>query len=303
MATYNIKKTAKVYLKTAGTYYELEVTPDLSFSQTFSDNSTEVRTLHDSDAFFGRSTITKANPANFEFTILILRQAYFKKVHDFLITGQPFDLYIATEKDVWKLQKAVITSGSYQIERSEPLRLNVNGQASRLSRFSSTSEMSFTPLNAGYGAGIKDYVLNKYLQVAVGGTTNLSSGVFSIKAELQNDIEWIKNTTLDKTLSVTDKDDAVYPQDYVINKKTFSGSIGSYIRDNNDDFLSDFKSSESLSIYAGELDGSDFYGFHFDLDAVSFTNRVITNEVFSQSIDWKLVSNSTLSTQIIYSTY
>ena len=79
MATYNIKKQAKVYLNTGGTFYELEVTPELSFSQTFSDTSSEVRTLHDTEAFFEKSTITKANPANFEFTILIIRQAYFKR--------------------------------------------------------------------------------------------------------------------------------------------------------------------------------------------------------------------------------
>lgn len=305
MATYNIKKQAKVYLKTGGTFYELEVTPELSFSQTFSDTSSEVRTLHDTEAFFEKSTITKANPANFEFTILIIRQAYFKKVHDLLLSATPFDLFIATEKDVWKLQKAVITSGSYQIERSEPLRLNVSGQASRLSKYGATSAVSFQPLNIGYGAGVKDYVLTKYLNIQI-GSTDITSGVFSVKAELQNDIEWLNNRTLDKTLNVTDKDDAVFPQDYVVNKKSFAGSIGSYIDDDNDDFLNDFRETASLSIFAGELDSdSSFYGFNFDLDsgAVSFTNRIITNDIFSQSLDWRLVTNPDLSTTIIYSTY
>jgi hypothetical protein len=303
MATYNLKKDARLFLHTGGTYSELEVTPDLSFSQTFSDTTSEVKTLHDTDAFFGKSTITKANPANFEFTILIIRQNYFKKVHDLLLSADPFDLYVVTSTAVWRIQKAVITSGSYQIERSEPLRLNVNGQASKIYRYANSGTVNFSPLDQMYYAGLKDYVLPKYLSIEVGGT-DVSSGVFSIKAELQNNIEWLNNRTLDKTLDVTDKDNAIFPQDYVVKTKSFAGSIGSYITDDNDDFLSNFDAATSLSLYAGEQDGNDFYGFRFNLgtDAVSFTNRVITNEVFSQSIDWKLVSNPALSTSIIYST-
>lgn len=306
MATYNIKRQAKVYIRTNNTFYQLEVEPDLSFSQTFLDTVTPVKTLHNATDYFGRSNIKKANTANFKFTLLIIKESYFKKVHDLLLSCDFFDLYIATEKDIWKLEKAVIQDGSYQIERSEPLKLNVSGKASKLSKYGTVGSVTFPfgSVDSNYGTASKTYLTPKYLQVLVGGT-DISSGVFSVKAELQNSIQWLKNHTVHKGLQVTDESNAIFPQDYVITKKSFAGSIGSFLRDDNDDFLNKFNEATSLSIKAGELDSNgNLHGFHFNLGtgAVSFTNRIDTKAVFSQSTDWKLVTNPTLSTSITYLT-
>ncbi len=306
MANYNIKQQAKVYIRTNNTFYQIEVQENLSFSQTFADSVTAVKTVQNSTDYFGRSNIKKANVANFSFTMLIIKQNYFKKVHDLLLSGDSFDLYIETNQDIWKLEKAVITEGAYQIERSEPLKLNVNGKASKLSKYGTVGSVTFPfgTVDLNYNTGAKDYLMPKYLQVIVGGT-DISSGIVSLKAQLQNSVQWLKNHTVQAALNVTNETNAIFPQDYVITKKSFAGSIGSYLRDDNDNFLNKFNEATSLSIKAGELDSnSTFHGFYFNLGsgAVSFTNRMEAKSVFTQSTDWKLVTNPTLSTSIIYST-
>ena len=53
--------------------YSLDVGPQLSFSQTFTEDKHSVDTIHE-NKFFDASTITKANPANFEFQLPVISE-------------------------------------------------------------------------------------------------------------------------------------------------------------------------------------------------------------------------------------
>ena len=69
MTAYNFLRESNVHLVYGGSRYLLKTTPDVSFSQTFAEDAYEVKTLHDQTKMFQGTSITKANPANFSFTV------------------------------------------------------------------------------------------------------------------------------------------------------------------------------------------------------------------------------------------
>ena len=102
MATYNFLRESEVYLVYGGNQYRVDVYPNMSCSQTFTEESYPVKTLHNQSLMFEGSSIARANPANFDFTIPSLRENDLDIVLDLLLDydtslGQQliktFDLY------------------------------------------------------------------------------------------------------------------------------------------------------------------------------------------------------------------
>jgi hypothetical protein len=59
----------------------------------------------------------------------------------------------------------------------------------------------------------------------------------------------------------------------------------------------------SMHIYAGQEVSGTYYGFDMDIDNCSYTNRIGTGEVFTQSFDWRMTQNpGTLSNVVTYTT-
>ena len=276
----------------------LEVTPDLSFGQTFTDRTTEVKTLHSQD-FFEKSNIKKANPANFDFTIPVFKENDIAVVHDRLINCGTFDLYISTKQDVFKLQKAVITNGTYGIERSTPLTLAVSGQASKLSKVGENSSYT-VPGTVQSSTANRTYLMTTEVTNTL-NSVDISTETVSINAELQNEIRWTPYTTVQGGIAATSRANAEYPENFTIGKKTFAGSIVRYLCDTNNSLVNDFDETATLRIKAGQTIGGSFFGFDFNMPACSFTNRSTVSDLFTQSYDWKLTDNSqALSTTITY---
>jgi len=293
----------RVYSQQARTYsnemVKLEVSPDLSFGQTFSDTTTEVKTLHSQD-FFEKSNIKKANPANFEFTIPVFKEDDIAVVHSRLLDCSTFDLYISTQQDVFKLQKAVIFIRTYGLARSTPLTLAVSGQASKLSKLGSRSSLASLFSIVQSSTANRTYLRTTEITNTL-NSVDISSETVSINAELQNEIQWTANTTVQGGIAATSRTNAEYPENFTIGKKTFAGTIVRYLCDTNNSLVNDFDETATLRIKAGETIGGSFFGFDFNMPACSFTNRSAVAEVFTQSYDWKLTDNSqALSTTITY---
>lgn len=72
MASFNFLKEAQLYLVWNNKQYNIDI-QEISFSQTFTEESYSVNTLHSQDMFEG-SVINKANPANFSFVMPALRE-------------------------------------------------------------------------------------------------------------------------------------------------------------------------------------------------------------------------------------
>ena len=133
MANYIFKKEAQLYLVHSGTKYKID-TNEISFSQSFQEKSYEVKTLHNQVGFEG-SNINRANPAEFSFNTPLLEEVRHKVVFDRLLDCTTFDLYISSGQDVFKLEKCVIQDGTFEINKSRPLRLSISGEASKLSKY------------------------------------------------------------------------------------------------------------------------------------------------------------------------
>jgi hypothetical protein len=292
MANFNFKQEAEVYLYDGSAYHRIDVTPDLSFSQTFTDKTYPQKTLHEQHKMHEASNIKKANPANFEMTVPMITQDTLDIVFNLLVdyktgtyTLNTFDLYIKLPNDVYKLEKCVITNGTFIIEKLENLKLTLSGEASKLTR---GATLPSTPAR-----GTRDYQLTKELVVSVDGI-NLSSGLYKCSIELQNEIQWTPYETVNNALSVTNAATSMYPSQFTLEKRILSGSIGQYVTDAFNSNVQTWKQNVPIVITAGNgLSGSSFRGFKFNLTDCTFTNRNSVADVFTQAYDWKMNDNPT----------
>ena len=292
MANFNFNKEAEVYLYDGSTYHRLDVGPELSFSQTFTDKTYPQKTLHEQHKMHEASNIKKANPANFEMTVPMITQDTLDIVFNLLVdyktgtyTLNTFDLYIKLPNDVYKLEKCVITNGTFIIEKLENLKLTLSGEASKLTR---GATLPSTPAR-----GTRDYQLTKELVVSVDGI-NLSSGLYKCSIELQNEIQWTPYETVNNALSVTNAATSMYPSQFTLEKRILSGSIGQYVTNAFNSNVQTWKQNVPIVITAGNgLSGSSFRGFKFNLTDCTFTNRNSVADVFTQAYDWKMNDNPT----------
>lgn len=304
MANYNLLKDATVRLVYGTQIYILEVYPDLSFSQTFTDKSTPSRTLQDNDSYFEKASIHTANPANFEFKIPVFKEPDLEVVHDRLIDCDSFDLYISTKQDVFKLEKCVFTNGTYGIERSTPLTLTVSGEASKLSIVGTTDTYT-VPGAVQNSTQNREYLMSEQLHITLDGV-DISSEVFSTTLELQNDVKWNNNKTIAGGIEAKNAGSnvgAIYPEKYSVKKKVLSGSIGRYLCDTNQGLVNNFQVSSDLVLSAGKPThpwSTNLFGVKVDAKC-SLTNRSGVAEVFTQNYDWRSIDNTTaLAQQLTY---
>ena len=286
MATYSFLKDAEVYIVEAdSTKTRLDVTSDISFSQTFTDKTYPQKTLHEQHKMHEASSIKKANPANFEFTMHALTQTTLDRVFNLLVdyktgtnTLNTFDLYIKLDNDVYKLDDCVITNGTFIIEKLENLKLTIAGEAKKLTRGESID-------TAARGTRTEQKV--DYLTVTA-DSTNLTQGIYKVAVELQNDIQWLPYETVNDALGVTNAGNSMYPSEFTLNKRILSGSIGQYVLNTFNSDVQSWKTGVDIVIKAGE---SATQGFQFDLSNCTFTNRATVGDVFTQSYDWKMNDN------------
>ena len=288
MANYSFLKEAKAYIVYGTTKLQLDMS-SISFSQTFTEESHTVRTLHNQNNVFEGSVINKANPANFEMTVNLLLEDDLEILFNRLIDVNSFDLYISTADDVFKLQTCVITNGTINIERLRPLSLSISGEASKLLTGQATefAAESITVLRTS--ASSRTYNLSPDLTVALGGT-DIHSHLVSMSIELQNEISWIPWKTVNNALVAGT---TMYPTQFNLTGKILAGNITRYLNSDSKADAAIHGTTQSLRIKAGTLISSTFYGIDLNTTNCSFTNRVGVGTAFTQNIDWRMVQNPT----------
>ena len=289
MAIYNLLKEANVYLHYNSNMYKLDVTSEISFSQTFTDKTYAQKTLHDRHKLHKQSNIKKANKAAFEFTCNLLKEIELDIIYDLLIdfksateaTLKTFDLYIATADTIYKLRNSVFTNGTFIIEKLENLKLTLAGDASELSIVNSLPESS------AIAPATRQYVQNKSLSVSVNGA-NLAN-ILSLSIELQNTVKWNPYETVQGALNVTSASTTQFPSNFILQERKLSGSIRQYVTDSSKSSLQTWEMEVPVVIKAGDTGGF----VSFSSLACTFTNRVQPGEVFTQNYDWKMNENPT----------
>ena len=308
MTSYNFQKEVEVHVVYSGNKHKLDIS-SISFSQTFAQDSFEVKTLHNQRNLFAGSVINKANPANFEFTFPALKDGDFTTIFNLLVDYQgttnklrTFDLYISTKLDVFKVETAVITNGSFVIEKSRPLSLTVSGEASKLSHFGAVGSVTI-PGNAVSRTANLRYIMNPAVTV----TLNSSSipNVVNATLELQNNIEWNPYTTVHGALATTTAANSMYPTDFTLQDRVLAGTIGKYITETKSSgnlALQFWDTSAPIVFTVGEGSGAAFRGFKVDGNC-TYTNRVRSDAVFLENYEWRLIDNpSALGSILTYTT-
>ena len=302
MVAYNFLKESNVHLVYGGSRYLIKTTPDVSFSQTFAEDAYEVKTLHDQTKMFQGTSITKANPADFSFTIHLTKEKDETIVKSLLTDydtteGQTriktFDLYIVTGESTFKLNECVLINGDFNLSKGSASTLAVAGQAQKLER---VGDASYSLPGSLVSASSTRTPTLSLIDVEVGGSdvTNIISATLSV----QNEIEWTPYETLQSSLSVTSASNAMYPSGFTLGRRVVSGNIVQYITSNNSSTVQTFDTDTTVRVKT-VVDGSTF--LDANLANCMFTKRANVADVFTQTFDYRLVGNpANLSTVITY---
>ena len=302
MTSYNFLKESNVHLVYGGSRYLLKTTPDVSFSQTFAEDAYEVKTLHDQTKMFQGTSITKANPADFSFTIHLTTEKDETIVKSLLTDydateGQTrinsFDLYIVSSESTFKLNECVITNGDFNLAKGSALTLAVSGQAQKLERVGNASYS--LPGSLVSASSTRTPTLS-LIDVEVGGSD--VSNIISATLSVQNEISWTPYETLQSSLSVTNASNAMYPSEFTLGRRVVSGNITQYLTDSNSSTSQTFNTDTTVRVKT-IVNGSTF--LDANLGNCMFTKRMEQGEVLTQTFDYRLVGNpANLSTVITY---
>ena len=302
MTSYNFLKESNVHLVYGGSRYLLKTTPDVSFSQTFAEDAYEVKTLHDQTKMFQGTSITKANPADFSFTVHLTTEKDETIVKSLLtdydatqgqIRINSFDLYIVTGESTFKLNECVFTNGDFNLAKGSALTLTVSGQAQKLERVGNASYS--LPGSLVSASSTRTPTLS-LIDVEVGGSD--VSNIISATLSVQNEISWTPYETLHSSLSVTNASNAMYPSGFTLGRRVVSGNIVQYVTSNNSSTVQTFNTDTTVRVKT-VVNGSTF--LDANLANCMFTKRTDITDVFTQAFDYRLIGNpANLSTVITY---
>ncbi len=182
--------------------YPLPIKKDLTFSQTFTDNNYSVKTIQNTGNMFKASSINKANPADVSFSIPVFES--FNGINEFydiirkLNTENSlsyFTLYVQLPNDFYTIEKCVVVGTTFKMEKTSPLEIEVKVQGSKISRGTNTTF-------------IQPFIATSYPETYQLTTDHLVTTIdstpidclISLSAELQNEVQWVENNTVDKAI-------------------------------------------------------------------------------------------------------
>lgn len=297
-ALFDIKRQGRVWLEYDSNFYLLHTTKDVSFSQTFRQTSSTKRTLHSLNSLFDGSVINKANPADFRFEILLINDDG-SPIHqhlplDLLLqyngnTLNTFNLYFVYLEDsrevYYKIENCVFTGGTFNISRVGILSVALTGQGSKLTR---TSDV-FTGTDSGYALN-PDIAVSKEILVTV--DSDVLTNIIGVNLEVSNEIEWLENNTLQKSLAVTNTSNTTFPESFVLTGRKLAGSVQQYVTSvsTSNSNLQTWKEDTTVRIQAGNSTSNICLDVYM-AGACSFTNRLDMRDVFTQNYDFRLMTS------------
>ena len=152
--SYSFLKESKLFIVYSGNRHRIYASSSISFSQTFASDSFSVKTLHDQSKMFEGATITKANPANFEFDVPLTKEKDESIIIDLLsdvTAGQlkSFDIYLQSNQSLFKLENAIITGGAIDFNPNNPLTIRLQGEGTKFSKIISPVSYSAGSFTVG----------------------------------------------------------------------------------------------------------------------------------------------------------
>ena len=298
--SYSFLRESKLYIVYGGTRYRIYTSSAVSFNQTFAEDSYSVKTLHDQSKMFEGVSITKAQPASFNFDVPLTVEKDESIVIDLLgdvTDGQlkSFDIYVQTNSSTFKLENAIISSANFDFGYENQFTAQLEGQGTKLSRVG--DESYSIPGSAQSESSTRTPV--QVYPVITADSLDMNN-IISATLQLQNNINWTPFTNLHNSLSVTSSSNAMFPSDYTLGTRIISGEIRQYQTDNNNTQFDDFSTNTNLTIKAikvGEASNATPF-FQIQLNPIKYTARLDPAEVYTQSYDYRSLDNTALDTSI-----
>jgi len=285
---YSFKKEAVVYVVYEDFRYQIDIS-EINFSQTFQEHSFSIKTLQAAN-MFEQSVINMANPANFDLTFPAIREADLRILFDRALDYQPFDLYVESHRGNFEVKNCVITNANFITEKTRPLSMGIQGEGTRVSLVSGDAPGTLVDRSAS-----RTYNRISDLDIELTGTKSMNNSLASVSVELQNEVQWTPYTQVNDAINNT----TMYPSGYTVKKRILAGSFTKYLLDVETLDLFRWNKNTSLTMFIGQ----DTYGFNFNIANCSYTNRIGTGEVFTQSFDWRMTQNpSNLADIVTYTT-
>ena len=298
--SYSFLRESKLYIVYSGTRYRIYTSSAISLDQTFAEDSYSVKTLHDQSKMFEGVSITKAQPASFNFDVPLTIEKDESIVIDLLgdvTDGQlkSFDIYVQTNSSTFKLENAIISSANFDFGYENQFTAQLEGQGTKLSRVG--DESYSIPGSAQSESSTRTPV--QVYPVITADSLDMNN-IISATLQLQNNINWTPFTNLHNSLSVTSSSNAMFPSDYTLGTRIISGEIRQYQTDNNNTQFDDFSTNTNLTIKAikvGEASNATPF-FQIQLNPIKYTARLDPAEVYTQSYDYRSLDNTALDTSI-----
>ena len=299
--SHSFLRESKLYIVYGGNQYRIFTTTAISFSQTFAEDSYPVKTLHDQSKMFEGSTITKANQANFSFTVPLTIEKDESIVLDLisdLVDNEQlksFDMYVQTGSATFKVESCVVTSANFAFDPRNQFTVAIEGQGVKLTR---VGNESYSIPGSAQSLSSSRTPLLVYPVISIDSLS--MNSLISASLQIQNDIEWTPYETLQDSLSVTSSSNAMFPSAYTITGRVVSGAIRQYQTDNNITQFDDFSTNSNITLKAVEVGkaSSDSGFFSININPAMYTARMNVNEIYSQSYDYRSLDNTALGTRI-----
>jgi hypothetical protein len=268
------------------------------------------------------STITKANQANFSFTVPFTVEKDESIVMDLISdlvakTGDPesnasdrhdhddtvispkqlksFDMYIQTGSATFKVESCVITSANFGFNPRDQFKMEVEGQGIKLTR---AGNESYTIPGSAQSESATRTPLLVYPVISIDSLS--MNSIISATLQIQNDINWTPYETLQSSLSVTSSSNAMFPSAYTVNDRVVSGAIVQYQTDNNITQFDDFSTNSNITLKGVQVGkaSSDNGFFSININPAMYTARMNVGSIYTQSYDYRSQDNTALGTRI-----
>jgi hypothetical protein len=292
---YNFKKNVKAYIVYSGATHRIDLYSDITASQTFDEQGYKRKTLHNLTDLHDHAVVNKANPANFSFTTPIPNIGYPPVIlnlgSDYSSgTLSSFDLYIQSDNVIYVLNNCVVESMAFNVEMRAVLTVSVSGTSSKLAKFGNVGGAARIPgLADAENRFGRTYTTVDRLNISISNVT--LDSIAAVHMDLKNDINWGGYTTINQAVTST----MMYPDSYVLQGRTLSGSITQFITSQNSDTLFDTSTSSPVDIsiyYLGYSATNPL--LRFTLPSAVFTRRLNFEELINRVYDFRLNSNSTI---------
>ena len=302
--SYSFLKESKLFIVYGGNKYRIYTTTALGYSQSFAEDSYPVKTLHDQTKMVEGSTITKANPAQFNFDVPLTGEKDESLVLDLLTdlvstsdsdieTQQlkSFDMYVQTGSQTFKVESCVIASANFDIGSESQFLVSIEGQGIKLTRAGDESYTIPGSLQSETATRTQKLI---YPVVTI-DSLNMNN-ILTTNVQVQNNINWTKHDTLHESLNGT----MMYPKTYTIDNRVVSGTIQQYQIDANITQHNNFSTNSNITIKAVEVGkaSSDNGFWAVQLNPAMFTARMEVNDIYTNSYDFRSTDNTALGTRI-----